>query len=153
MSKIDRNCIERAQNACNFRPELLTTYAKAGRRAEPLFLLAGAVRNTHFAVCEKDGNRRKSSTNRSDDASRTSRAKKTRFFRSRARLGVNFGRLGALPDAPGRPCWRPGAPLETLRAFPGRAGDTPRRSRDAPETPSGRSWSTRGVPRGSRDQC
>ena len=61
-------------------------------------------------------NRRKSSKNRSDDASRTSRAKKTRFFRSRTRLGVDFGRLGALPDAPGCPCWCPGAPLGTLRA-------------------------------------
>ena len=29
----------------------------------------------------------------------------------------------------------------------GHAGDAPRRSRDAPETPSGRSWAPRGVPR------
>ena len=73
--------------------------------------------------------------NRSDNASRTRSAKKTRFFRSRTRLGVDFSLLGALPGAPGRPFWRPGAPLATLRTLSWRAGDAPetlpRRSRDA----------------------
>ena len=123
----------------------------AARRAEPLFLLTGVVRNRHFALCEKTENRQKSAKNRSDDASRTRSARTTRFFRPRMRLGVDFGLLGALPDAPGRPFWRPGAPLATLRTLPRRAGDAPGRSRDAPETPSGRSWTPRGVRRGSRE--
>ena len=123
----------------------------AARRADPLFLLAGVVRNRHFALCEKTENRQKSTKNRSDDASRTRSAKKTRFFRPRMRLGINFGLLGALPDAPGRPFWRPGAPLGTIRTLPQRAGDAPGRSRDPPETPSGRSWKPWCVPRGSRN--
>ena len=90
--------------------------------------------------------------NRSDNASRTHSAKKTRFFRSRTRLGVDFGLLGMLPGAPGRPFWRPGAPLATLRTLPRRAGDAPGRSRAAPETPSERSWTPWGVRRGSRDR-
>ena len=80
----------------------------AARRAEPLFLLACAVLR--------------------------SRPNKTRFFRSRTRLSVDFDRLGALPDAPGRSFWRPGVPLGILLAFPGRGKDAPGRSRDAPET-------------------
>ena len=48
---------------------------------------------------------------------------------------------GALPDAPGAPQARRGCP-KTL----------PRRSRHARETPSGRFWAPRGVPRESRDQ-
>ena len=124
----------------------------AARRADPLFLLAGVVRNRHFALCEKTENRQKSTKNRSDDASRTRSARKTKFFRPRMRLGVNFGRPGTLPGAPGRPFWRPGAPLATLRALPGCAGDAPGCSRDAPETPLGRSWTPRGVRRGSRER-
>ena len=105
---------------------------------------------SHFA--KKTENRRKSLKNRSDGASRTSHTKKHRFFRSRTRPGVDFGRLGALPDAPGRPFWRPAAPLGTLRALPGRAGDAPRCSQDAPESPPGCSWAPWGVPRGSQDR-
>ena len=75
----------------------------AARRAEPLFLLAGAVLSRVRRLYRKTKNRRKSTKNRSDDASRTRRARKTRFFRSRTRLGVDFGRPSALPSAPGRP--------------------------------------------------
>ena len=39
------------------------------RRADPLFLLAGVVRNRHFALYEKTENRQKSAKNRSDNAS------------------------------------------------------------------------------------
>ena len=122
------------------------------RRAEPLFLLAGAALSRVRRLCRKSENQQKSTKNRSDDALRMSCTKKTRFFRSRTRLGVDFGRLGALPGAPGRHFWRPGAPLATLRALPERAGDAPGRSRDAPETPSGRSCTPRGLPRGSKQR-
>ena len=94
----------------------------------------------------------KSKENRPKIGLRANRAKKTRFFRSRTRLGVDLGRLGALPDAPRRSFWRPGSRLGILRALPGRAGDAPGRSRDAPETPSRRPWAPRSVPRGSRDR-
>ena len=94
----------------------------------------------------------KPSENRPKIGLRANRAKKTRFFRSRTRLGVDLGRLGALPDAPRRSFWRPGSRLGILRALPGRAGDAPGRSRDAPETPSRRPWAPRSVPRGSRDR-
>ena len=95
---------------------------------------------------------RKSGENRSKIGLRVNRAKTTRIFCSRTRLGVDFGRLGALPGAPGRPFWRPGAALATLRTLPRRAGDAPGRSRDTPETPSGRSRELQGVSRGFRDQ-
>ena len=124
----------------------------AAPRAEPCFVLAGAVLSRGRRLRRKTENRPKLMKNRSDDASRTRSAKKTRFFRSRTRLGGDSGRLGALPGAPGRPFWRPGAPLATLRALPRRAGDAPGRSQDAPETPSGRSWTPRGVRRGSRER-
>ena len=78
--------------------------------------------------------------------------KKMTFVCCRTRLGVDFGSLGVLPGAPGRPFWRPGAPLATLRTLPRRAGDAPGRPRDASETPSGRSWTPRGVWRGSRER-
>ena len=81
---------------------------------------------------------RKSSEHRPKIGLRANRAKKTRFFRSRTRLGVDLGRLGALPDAPRRSFWRPGSRLGIFRALPGRARDAPGRSRDAPETPSRR---------------
>ena len=124
----------------------------ASRSAEPLFLLTGAALSRVRRLCRKNKNRRKSTKNRSDNASRTHSAEKTRFFRSRTRLGVDFGLLGMLPGAPGRPFWRPGAPLATLRTLPRRAGDAPERSRDAPEMPSGCSWTPRGVWRGSRER-
>ena len=124
----------------------------AARRAEPLFLLTGTALSRVCRLCRKAKNRRKSTKNRSDNASRTRSAKKTRFFRSRTRLGVDFGSLGVLPGAPGRPFWRPGASLASLQTLPRRAGDAPGRSRGAPETPSGHSWTPRGVRRGSRER-
>ena len=77
---------------------------------------------------------------------------KNRFTRSRTRLGLDVGRLSALPDAPGNSFWRSGASLESLRAHPGRAGDVPRRSRDPPESLPARLWSRQGVPKGSPDR-
>ena len=139
----------------------------AARRAEPLFLLTGAALSRVRRLCRKNKNRRKSTKNRSDNASRTHSAEKTRFFRSRTRLGVDFGLLGMLPGAPGRPFWRPGGPLATLRTLSRRAGDAPetlpRRSRDAfgtlldatgcPERVPGPIFSRFWVPRGvSRDR-
>ena len=86
----------------------------------------------------------KSSKNRSDDASRASRAKKTRFFRLRTRLGVDFRRLGPLRSVPGRLFGRPGPSLGTLLelasgARRGRSRDAPRRLWDVPE----RHWASR----------
>ena len=77
---------------------------------------------------------RKSAKNRFCDALRIRCTKKTRFFCSRIRLGVDFGCLGTLPGSPGRPFWRSGSPLATLRALPEGTGDAPGRSQDAPET-------------------
>ena len=62
-----------------------------------------AGRRSTFKGSQTSQKNRKSTKNRSDDASRTRRARKTRFFRSRTRLGVDFGRLSALPSAPERP--------------------------------------------------
>ena len=135
-----------------FRGYIARATRLAARRAEPLFLLACAVLRRVRRLCEKTENRQKSTKNRFDNALQTGRATKTRFVRSRARLGVEFGRLGALLNAPGRTFWRPGVPLVIPWALPGRAGDAPRRSRDAPKTPSGRSWTPRGVPRVSRQR-
>ena len=111
-----------------------------------------ADRRSTFKASQTLQKEQKLTNNRSDNASRTHSAEKTRFFRSRTRLGVDFCLLGVLPGAPGRLFWRPGAPLATLRTLPRRAGDAPGRSRDAPETPSGCSWTPRGVWRGSRDR-
>ena len=66
------------------------------------------------------------------------------------RLGVDSRRPGTLLGESGRSFLRPGSPLRTLRAMLGRVGDAPRHSRDAPETPSGRSWAPRSIPRGFR---
>ena len=115
-----------------------TSVFVAARRAEPLFLLAGVVRNRDFAFYEKAKNQRKSSRNRSDRPARTSRAKKTRFFRSRWRIGVDFNCLGALPGAPGPPksifCFHKDI-FEDSPGTPGTARDTSkaslRRSRHA----------------------
>ena len=63
-----------------------------------------------------------------------------RCFPSQVRLSLDFRRLGALPDAPGRSFWCPGATSGTLWALLRRSRDAPRRSRDAPGTASGRSW-------------
>ena len=111
----------------------------AARRAKPLFLLTGAVLSRVRQLCNEAENRRKSMARRSNDASRTRRARKARFFRSRMRFGVDLGRLGALPGVPGRSFWRPVVSLEALQALPRRAGDASRRSRDAPGTPLGTS--------------
>ena len=139
----------------------------AARRAEPLFLLTGAALSRVRRLCRKNKNRRNSRKNCSDNTSRTHSAEKTRFFRFRTRLGVDFGLLGMLPGAPGRPFWRPGGPLATLRTLSRRAGDAPetlpRRSRDAfgtlldatgcPERVPGPIFSRVWVPRGvSRDR-
>ena len=55
----------------------------------------------------------------------------TEFFLSRTRLGVDFGRLGTLPGAPGYPFWRPGSSLATLRALREAPETLRRRPRDA----------------------
>ena len=135
-----------------FRSGLARATRLAGRRAEPLFLLAGAVLWRVRRLDEKSENRRRLATYRSDIASQTSCTRTTQSVRSRTRLGVDFGRLGVLPGGPGHSVWRPRPLLGTLRALPGRAEDAPRLSRDAPETPSGCSWAPRGVPRVSREQ-
>ena len=95
------------------------------RRAEPLFLLAGAALSRVRRLLRKSENRRKSTKNCFDDALRMRCMQKARFFLSRMRLGVNFGRLGALPGAPGRTFWCAGSPLVTLRALLEGAGDAP----------------------------
>ena len=119
----------------------------AARRAKALFLLAGAVLSRRRRLCNNAENRRKSMAHRSDDALRTRRARKTRFVRSRMRLGIDFGHLGALPVVPRHSFWRPGVSLATLRALPGCAGDASRRSRNAPGTPLGTSGHPGSVPR------
>ena len=80
----------------------------AARRAEPLFLLAGVVRNRHLAFGEKTENRQTSSKNRSDGPARPRRATKTRCSASRrnlASISVPSARsraiLVTLPGVPG----------------------------------------------------
>ena len=117
-----------------------------------MFLLAGAVLQRVCRLYEKAENRPKSAQNRSDIASQTNCAETTRFFGSRMRLGVDFGRLGALPGGPGRSFWHAGPHLGTFWALPGHDWDAPRRSRGDPETPSRRSRELQGVSREFRDQ-
>ena len=74
----------------------------AATRAKPLFLLAGAVLSRVRRLCNKAEKRQKSMAHRSTNASRTRRAGKAQIFCSWMRLGVDFGHLGATPDAPGR---------------------------------------------------
>ena len=74
----------------------------AKRRAEPSFLLAGAVLSRVRRLRSKAENPRKSTKNGSAVASRTSRVTKTWFFHSRTRLGVDSDHPGALACAPGR---------------------------------------------------
>ena len=78
---------------------------------------------------------RKSSKNRLKISLRANRAKTTRFFCSRTRLGIDFGRRGALPGALGRPflAFRGalGDPLGTPGGRRGRSGTLPRRSGEA----------------------
>ena len=50
---------------------------------------------------------------------------KTRCFHSWTRLGIDSGRLHALPDAPGRSFWCHGASLETLGLLPETPEDAP----------------------------
>ena len=122
------------------------------QRAEPSFSLAGAVLPRVRRLCRKAENRPRSTKNRSGDAWQPSRVNKTRFARSRTRLGIDFGRRSALPDAPASTFLRSGASVESLRAFKGRARDVPRHSRDVPESLPQRFWSPQGVPTGSRDR-
>ena len=75
---------------------------------------------------------RKSTENRSERASRASRAKNTRLFRSRRRLGIDFGRLEASPGAPGYPFRLPWAALGSLRALPGGGSSEPGSTQDRP---------------------
>ena len=75
---------------------------------------------------------RKSGENRPKIGLRVNRAKTTRFFCSRTRLGIDFGRRGALPGAPGRP----------FLAFRGALGDPP-------GTPGGRRGRSGTLPRHS----
>ena len=96
--------------------------------AEPLFSLAGEALSRVCRLCRKSENRRKSTKSCSDDALRMRCTKKTRFSPSLKRLGVDFGRLGTLPGAPGRPVW----PLE---------GPESRQAR--PRTPERAAWSAR----------
>ena len=60
--------------------------------------------------------------------------KKSFFFRFWVRLSHDFGRLGTLPNPSRRSFWCPEPPSRTLRTLLGRAGDVPRRSRDACRT-------------------
>ena len=135
ISEVFRGCIARA------------TRLKA-RRAEPLFLLAGAVLQRVRRLSEKARSRRKSSKIGIGNASRSCCTGNTRFFRFQTCFGIDFGRFGVLPDAPGCSLWHSGAPLWNLWALSGRTEDSPRRSRDAPETLPRRS---RDVPRSVRD--
>ena len=118
----------------------------AARRAEPLFLLAGVVRNRDFAFGEKTENRQTSSKNCSDGPARPSRATKTRFFRSRRRISVEINCLGALPGAPGHSEKAPVFHRDTFWDSPGAPGALPGRIEDAPD----RAWELLvrfGVPR------
>ena len=85
--------------------------------------------------------KRNSGENRSEIDLRANRAKKTQFFRSETRLGIDFGRLGALLGAPGRSFWRQRACLGILQALLRSAGDAPQERWGRPET----------LPRRSRD--
>ena len=117
------------------------------RRAEPLFVLAGAVLQRVRTFCEMPENRQKSKKNRSAGALRTSRMQRTRFFRSQRRLGMDFDRLGVLPGAPGCHFWRLGAYLAAPGGLRGRAQGDPGTLRDAPRTSLRRPGWLEGVPR------
>ena len=129
-----------------FRGALVRATGLAAHWAEPSFLLAGAILSRVCRLDKNMQNRKNSREHCSDDASRASRTRKARCFPSRARLSLDFRRLGTFPDAPGRAVSCPGATTGTLLVLLGRAGDAPRRSRDAPGTVSGRSWVSLGVP-------
>ena len=106
----------------------------AARRAEPLFLLAGALLRSVYTFSDKPEKRQKSTENRSERPARTSRANKTRFFRFRSRVGVDFHCLGALPDAAGH--------RKSVSFFlPGRFGGLSGCSWDAPGRSQGASGS------------
>ena len=94
-------------------------------------MLTGAVLWRVRRLYGKPENVQKSTENRCDDTSQTSRAGKNRILRDRARLGVDVGGRGALPGAPRRSSWRPGPLLGTPRAIPGRAGGATRCFQDA----------------------
>ena len=104
------------------------------QRAEPLFLLAGAVLSKVRSLCRQIENPLKLTQNWSSNASWTDCAQKVVFFRFRAWLSNDFGRLGTLPNLSRRSFWCPEPPSRTLRTLLERAGDVPRRSRDACRT-------------------
>ena len=106
----------------------------AAQRAEPLFLLAGAVLSRVRRLCRQIENPPKLTKNWSSDASWTDCAQKVVFFRFRAWLSNDFGLLGTLPNLSRRSFWCPEPPSRTLRTLLERAGDVPRRSRDACRT-------------------
>ena len=81
------------------------------RRAESLFLLAGAALQRIRMFREQVENPREMTTFRSERGLRVGCVKKSRFFRSQTRLGVNFGGSGAIPGALGRSFWHPGVSL------------------------------------------
>ena len=99
-----------------------------------MFLLAGAVLSRVRRLCRQIENPPKLTKNWSSDASWTDCAQKVVFFRFRAWLSNDFGRLGTLPNLSRRSFWCPEPPSRTLRTLLGRAGDVPRRSRDACRT-------------------
>ena len=99
-----------------------------------MFLLAGAVLSRVRRLCRQIENPPKLTKNWSSDASWTDCAQKVVFFRFRAWLSNDFGRLGTLPKLSRRSFWYPEPPSRTLRTLLGRAGDVPRRSRDACRT-------------------
>ena len=117
-----------------FRGSVARASRFAARRAEPLFLLAGAVLQRVRCLSDQAQSRRQSSKIRIENASRSCCTGNTRFFRFQTCLGIDFGRFGVLPDDPGRSLWRSWAPLWTPWALSGRTEDSPRRSRDALQT-------------------
>ena len=106
----------------------------AAQRAEPLFLLAGAVLSRVRRLCRQIKNGPKLTKKWSSDASWTDCAQKVVFFRFRVRLSHDFGRLGTLPNPSKRSFWCPEPLSGTLWMLLGRAGDVSRRSRDACRT-------------------
>ena len=121
----------------------------AARSAEPLFLLTGAALSRVGRLCRKnkiDNNRRKIVLTMLRERTERRKLDFSALGRDLVSILVSSACSQALPF------WRPGAPLATLRKLPQRAGDAPGRSRDTPETHLGRSWTPRGVRRGSRER-
>ena len=140
-SKFQQNVVQLAQNVAKFdvlgpifvlfRGCSACATRLAAQRAEPLFLLAGAVLSRVRRLCRQIENPPKLTKNWSSDASWTDCAQKVVFFRFRAWLSNDFWRLGTLPNLSRRSFWCTEPPSGTLRTLLERAGDVPRRSRDA----------------------